>query len=147
DLRGEDNYVVESLSLGGGNANAISLFIDAGGDDGYIARDQNTMGYSDLRRNHGMIGIFLDLDGDDFYGTSRGGNDSLWLGSTYGIGLDGGFKPERLKQQEAEKKTKSPEEIEAELETDIEKLFIQASAAPDKYQYLVEPARERLEAG
>ncbi|MCE2503889.1 MAG: HEAT repeat domain-containing protein [Chlorobi bacterium] len=140
DLRGEDNYVVESLSLGGGNADAISLFIDAGGEDGYIARHDNTLGFSDLRRNYGMIGIFLDLDGDDFYGTSRGGNDSVWLGSTYGAGMDAGWKPEDIKEPE-----KPQEEIEKELEDDLEKLFIQASAAPQKYQYLVEPARKRLE--
>ena len=147
DVRGEDNYVVESLSLGGGNANAVSLFIDAGGNDGYIARHENTLGYSDLRRQYGMVGIFLDLDGDDFYGTSRGGNDSLWLGSTYGVGLDAKLKPESIKQAEEKKPEKSPEEIAAELETELEKLFIQASAAPEKYQYLVEPARKRLEEG
>ena len=147
DVRGEDNYVVESLSLGGGNANAVSLFIDAGGEDGYIARHNNTLGYSDLRRAYGMIGIFLDLDGDDFYGTSRGGNDSLWTGSTYGVGLDAGWKPEEIKKEEEKKPEKRPEEIEKELETDLEKLFIQASAAPQKYQYLVEPARKRLEEG
>lgn len=145
DRRGADNYVVESLSLGGGNANAVSLFIDAGGEDGYLARHTNTLGYSDLRRDYGMIGIFLDLDGSDFYGTVRGGNDSLWLGSSYGVGLDAPMKPEEQKLAEQEVEEKSPEEIEAELETDFERLFIQASAAPQKYQYLVEPARKRLE--
>ncbi|MGE3801068.1 MAG: HEAT repeat domain-containing protein [Candidatus Kapaibacterium sp.] len=147
DVKGEDNYVVESLSLGGGNANAVSLFIDAGGADGYIARHENTLGYSDLRRDYGMIGIFLDLDGDDFYGTSRGGDDSLWIGSSYGVGLDALLKPEEIKEEEKKKEEKSPEEIATELETDMEKLFIQASAAPQKYQYLVEPARKRLEEG
>ncbi len=147
DLKGEDNYVVESLSLGGGNANAISLFIDAGGEDGYIARHDNTLGYSDLRRDYGMIGIFLDLDGKDFYGSSRGGNDSLWNGSSYGVGIDAMMKPEEIKKAEEKKEEKSEEEIQAELQTDLERLFIQASAAPQSYQYLVEPARKRLEEG
>ena len=147
DVRGEDNYVVESLSLGGGNANAVSLFIDAGGNDGYVARHTNTLGYSDLRRDYGMIGIFLDLDGEDFYGTSRGGNDSLWLGSSYGVGLDAVLKPESVKEEEEKEEEKSAEEIAGELETDLERLFIQASAAPQKYQYLVEPALKRLEEG
>lgn len=148
DARGDDNYAVESLSLGGGNANAVSLFIDAGGDDGYLARVDNTLGYSDLRRDYGMVGIFLDLDGKDFYGTSRGGNDSLWLGSTYAAGLDAQLRPEEHKVlSETKKPEKSAEEIDAELESDVEKLFIQASAAPDKYQYLVEPARQRLVEG
>lgn len=144
DARGEDNYVVESLSLGGGNANAVSLFIDGGGNDGYLARVDNTLGYSDLRRNYGMIGLFLDLDGEDFYGTTRGGNDSLWTGSTYGAGLDALLKPEQMKEEENKEIEKSPKEIERELETEIEKLFVQASAAPQKYQYLVEPARQRI---
>lgn len=144
DVRGDDNYVVESLSLGGGNANAVSLFIDGGGSDGYLARVDNTLGYSDLRRDYGMVGIFLDLDGKDFYGTSRGGNDSLWTGSTYGTGLDAQLKPEETKRQEEQVPEKSEQEIARELETDPEKLFIQASAAPQKYQYLVEPARDRL---
>ena len=147
DKRGDDNYVVESLSLGGGNANAVSLFVDAGGNDGYIARHENTLGYSDMRRSYGMIGIFLDLDGTDFYGTSRGGNDSLWLGSSYGIGLDATMKPEEITLAEREEPKKSPEEIERELATTMEELFIQGSAAPQKYQYLVEPALKRLEAG
>lgn len=144
DARGEDNYVVESLSLGGGNADAVSLFIDAGGNDGYLARVDNTLGYSDLRRDYGMVGLFLDLDGQDFYGTTRGGNDSLWVGSTYGSGLDARLRPEEHKLVEEKKPEKSREEIEKELETDIKKLFIQASAAPDRYQYLVEPARQRI---
>lgn len=144
DVKGDDNYVVESLSLGGGNADAVSLFIDAGGEDGYIARTDNTLGYSDLRRLYGMIGIFLDLDGRDFYGTSRGGNDSVWTGSSYGVGIDLPLKPESIKRREEQKEEKSDQQIAKELSNDIEKLFIQASAAPEKYQYLVEPARQRL---
>lgn len=147
DAKGDDNYVIESLSLGGGNANAVSLFIDGGGADGYIARVPNTMGYSDLRREYGMIGVFLDLDGKDFYGSVRGGNDSLWTGSTYGAGLDANMRPKSPDDPTpgappGQKKTK--EEIEAELAKDISTLFIQASAAPQKYQYIVEPARAKL---
>ncbi|HVZ41119.1 MAG TPA: HEAT repeat domain-containing protein [Candidatus Kapabacteria bacterium] len=146
DAKGDDNYVVESLSQGGGNADAISLFIDGGGTDGYLARVNNTMGYSDLRNDYGMIGIFLDLEGKDYYGSIRGGNDSLWNGSFYGAGLDANLRP---KSQDAPstgpaevKKTK--EEIGAELGKDIPTLFTQASAAPQKFQYLVDTARWRL---
>lgn len=146
DAHGDDNYVVESLSLGGGNADAISLFVDAGGEDGYLARRDNTLGYSDLRREYGMIGIFLDLERKDFYGTSRGGNDSLWTGSYYGVGIDGELRPKDSGATASSGTTpqKTPQEIEAELAQDIPTLFIQASAAPQKYQYLVEPARKRL---
>ncbi len=145
DVRGNDNYVVESLSLGGGNANAISLFVDGGGEDGYLARVDNTLGYSDLRRWYGMIGIFLDLDGYDFYGTIRGANDTLWTGSFYGAGLDAEMRPLEEKEKDNAEEEKSPGEIERELADDFPTLFIQASAAPQKYQYLVEPARKKLE--
>lgn len=145
DAKGDDNYVVESLSLGGGNANAISLFIDAGGNDGYLARINNTMGYSDFRRDYGMIGIFLDLEGKDFYGSVKGGNDSLWVGSYYGVGLDGkNLRPETAPPSVDKKPEKTKEQIESELSDDIPILFIQASAAPQKSQYLVEPARSKL---
>jgi hypothetical protein len=145
DSQGDDNYVVESLSLGAGNADGISLFVDGGGEDGYIARRTNTLGYSDLRRDYGMIGIFLDLDGTDFYGTSRGANDSLWTGSSYGAGLDANLRPkEKQSASTGSEQEKTKEQIEKELGADIPTLFTQASAAPQKYQYIVEPARNRL---
>jgi len=147
DAKGDDNYIVESLSLGGGNANAISLFVDGGGEDGYLARRDNTLGFSDLRREYSMIGVFLDLDKKDFYGTSRGGNDSLWAGSYHGVGLDAQFRPVDTNERPAGTAPpvgKTAEEIDRELAPDIPTLFVQASAAPQKYQYLVEPARKRL---
>jgi hypothetical protein len=146
DANGDDNYVIESLSLGGGNADAVSLFIDGGGEDGYIARRPNTLGYSDLRREYGMIGIFLDLEGKDFYGTIRGGNDTLWTGSYYGVGLDGNIRPpsETPPPPVDGSAGKTKEQIEAELAPDIPTLFIQASAAPQKWQYIVQPAINRL---
>ena len=147
DVKGDDNYVVESLSQGGGNANAISLFIDGAGEDGYIARRDNTMGYSDLRNWFGMIGIFLDLDGRDFFGSAKGKNDTLWTGSFYGAGLDGNFKPKESEPGapvEEKKPEKTKEEIEKELADDLPTLFIQASTAPQKYQYMVGPARQKI---
>lgn len=147
DAKGDDNYVVESLSLGGGNANAISLFVDGGGEDGYLARRDNTLGFSDLRRDYSMIGVFLDLDKKDFYGTARGGNDTLWTGSYHGAGLDAQLRPLDTNERPAGTAppvAKTPEQIDSELAPDIATLFVQASAAPQKYQYLVEPARARM---
>jgi HEAT repeat protein len=145
DRRGDDNYVVESLSQGGGNADAVSLFVDGAGDDGYVARVPNTMGFSDLRRMYGMVGVFLDLGGKDFYGSVKGANDSLWTGSFYGVGMDANNAPPMSEPSAAaEERSHTKEEIDAELATDLEGLFIQASAAPQKYQYIVEPARARL---
>ena len=106
---------------------------------------QTRFGYSDVRRSYGMIGVFLDLEGKDFYGTSRGGNDSLWTGSFYGVGLNGELRPADAPVVAVPgPKAKTQEEIEQDLAKDIPTLFIQASAAPQKYQYLVDPAMNRL---
>lgn len=142
DVSGNDAYIVESLSLGGGNANATSLFIDVAGNDSYIAMNTtNTMGYSDFRRTQGMIGLFLDGSGDDRYGESlRNGTTSVQ--STYGAFVDvagttsvpsaspatsgalaGGLEP---------------------LRSTVDELFVQASAAPLRFQPNVQPARDRL---
>lgn len=101
------------------------------------------MGFSDFRRDYGMIEIFLDLEGKDFYGSVRGKNDSLWNGSYYGVGYDGeNLRPSTAPPSVEKKIEKSNEEVLKELSSDIPTLFIQASAAPQKYQYLVEPARK-----
>lgn len=139
DLKGEDNYVCRGLSQGGGNANGFSVFVDFEGRDGYIAKDHNTMGYSDTRRTFGMAGIFLDLGGNDFYGSVWGENDTFWTHSTYGAGFDTDFmQPE---EATAEAKTDTFPEP---LGSDVRTLFLQASASPAKYQPMVQPARDSL---
>ncbi|MBK9248915.1 MAG: hypothetical protein IPM69_12570 [Ignavibacteria bacterium] len=88
DESGDDSYTAESLSLGGGNANAVSLCIDVKGNDSYIAKNAtNTMGFSDFRRNYGMIGIFADGGGNDLYGDKKL-NNSTGIKSTFGLFAD-----------------------------------------------------------
>lgn len=141
DFCGNDNYICYDLSQGGGNANAISVFIDAYGDDGYIAKRANTMGYSDKRRGFGYIGLFLDLRGNDYYGSPLGGNNQYWIHSTYGIGIDSenAYLDSLVTQKEYDM-----EPADEPIGFDIETLFMQASAASQKFQYLVQPARERI---
>ena len=138
DEHGNDSYVVESLSLGGGNANAISIFVDRAGDDSYIARNtSNTLGYSDFRRYSGMIGLFIDGGGDDRY-SENSRNDSTSIQSTFGAFVDAEIVKDSVPSQ-------SPVTYaHMVLEDDIDKLFIQASAAPLKYQNNVTPAREKI---
>ncbi|MBN1971808.1 MAG: hypothetical protein JXR48_17445 [Candidatus Delongbacteria bacterium] len=88
DLKGNDNYSVESLSIGGGNANGFSLFTDFEGNDNYVSKHENTLGYSDWRRDGGLIGIFMDLDGTDHYGAPYGKDNSIWFSGTWGVGID-----------------------------------------------------------
>jgi len=141
DFCGDDNYVCYDLSQGGGNANAISVFIDAYGNDGYIAKRSNTMGYSDKRREFGYIGLFLDLQGNDYYGAPLGGNNQYWIHSTYGIGIDSEntYLDSLVPQREYDMKP-----ADEPLGSDIETLFMQASAASQKFQHLVQPAQERI---
>ncbi|MBU4486860.1 MAG: HEAT repeat domain-containing protein [Candidatus Delongbacteria bacterium] len=92
DLKGNDSYQAESLSIGSGNADAISIFYDGQGDDLYSAHQANTMGWSDWRRDAGYISIFIDMNGNDKYGTLFGANNQRWYQSTWGVGLDFDFK-------------------------------------------------------
>ncbi|GMV53294.1 MAG: HEAT repeat domain-containing protein [Chlorobi bacterium] len=142
DVSGNDSYAVESLSLGGGNANAISIFTDLDGSDLYAARDStNTLGFSDFRRSMGMIGIFYDANGTDFYSSTQR-NNSTSLQSTYGTFIDD--SDSSVRQPVTKQSTPSPEEPPLPLATSFDSLFIQASAAPLKYQSNVKPARDSL---
>lgn len=138
DEEGNDVYVCESLSQGGGNANAVSLFVDESGSDSYIAHNtSNTMGFSDFRRSYGMIGVFVDGGGTDYYSeTSK--NNTTSVKSTYGVFADLSVT--------SEQKTEAPlpTYVEMPLANDVDSLFIQASAAPLKFQNNVVPARDKI---
>jgi len=147
DGSGDDSYTTEGLSLGAGNANGISLFVDMSGRDGYIARRGDVLGYSDERREYGMIGVMLDLGGEDRYGAPYGEEGGWWTHSTYGVGVDRSWSqtPPAPRQPDAGI-GKTPEQIAGELCQDPDSLFVQASNPVAAYQYLVEPAEERLAA-
>ncbi|NOZ08431.1 MAG: HEAT repeat domain-containing protein [FCB group bacterium] len=143
DLAGDDDYTAESLSMGGGNADAISVLIDEKGDDSYIARNlKNMQGYSDFRRNYGMIGIFADGAGDDLYG-SPAGNNTVSRKSTFGVFADYDLFPEIIPNT-TEPLLTPPDSLKIPLASTVDSLFIQASAAPQKFQYNVQPAREKI---
>lgn len=142
DETGNDSYVAESLSLGGGNANAISIFTDVRGNDAYIARNpSNCFGYSDFRRSYGLIGIFADGEGSDVYGEPRR-NASTETKSTFGVFLD---------VADDTSSAKVPSSITVDttakrypLARSLDSLFVQACTAPQKFQYMVQPARDSI---
>lgn len=143
DYKGDDEYVAESLSMGGGNADAVSILVDRTGNDAYIARQlNNMMGYSDFRRDYGMIGIFADCGGVDLYG-STAGNDTTTFKSTYGV-----FKDMELffdfEFDTGEPLLTPADSLKIPLASTVDSLFIQASTAPQKFQYNVNPAREKI---
>ena len=145
DGSGDDNYVTEGLSLGAGNANGISLLVDMSGRDGYIARRPDVMGYSDDRREYGMVGIMLDLGGEDRYGAPFGADDTWWVHSTYGVGVDLASEETPASSRQPDTGTsKTPEEAAHELAQDPDSLFVQASNPVAAFQYLVEPAEGKL---
>lgn len=147
DKEGDDNYVCEGLSQGAGNANAVSFFMDGGGNDGYISPQPNTQGYHDWRRGYGMLGMFFDIGGKDWYGSFWGKDGTYWTQSTYGIGMD--INPPKIKNGTANNglvnnKNSDSLKIVKNIAHDLQGLFDQASAAPLSFQYLVEAARDSI---
>lgn len=146
DLEGNDNYILHDLGQGGGNANSVSLFIDKKGNDGYLNFKTNTMGYSDYRRDFGMVGMFLDLQGKDVYGGPWGENNHARLNSWHGLAWDSDWIPSEKRKSASKKKQNDSLKVAANLagEDNLELLFVQASASSITDQYLVEPARQKM---
>lgn len=141
DAAGDDTYICESLSQGAGNANGVGILLDANGSDTYSARRPNTMGYGNFRRQYNSIGILADAEGTDWYADTLA-NQRLRLHSTYGVLLDAELlpplpPPPRLGID-------VPDSLRMPLAQSIDSLFVQASAAAQKFQYIVQPARERI---
>jgi hypothetical protein len=142
DFKGDDHYFVESLSLGSGNANASSLFYDLKGNDSYVGLNAtNTFGYSDFRRNYGMMGIFFDATGIDHYNnTSK--NSSISHKSTYGTFIDFNWKLTNGSNPTEKSISSSPTPYNHS--EDLDSLFMEASTPLNKYQYIVAPARKKF---
>lgn len=143
DAAGDDHYLCESLSQGAASANGLALLVDLHGNDTYAARRPNTMGFGDYRRHFGSLGLFLDAEGTDWYADTVG-NRWMRLQSTYGVLFDGDLvpplpPPPRLGID-------VPDTARMPLAESLDSLFVQASAAPQKFQYIVQPARERIAA-
>ncbi|GBD06297.1 hypothetical protein HRbin21_00085 [bacterium HR21] len=143
DAAGDDHYLCESLSQGAANANGLALLLDLHGSDIYLARRPNTMGYGDFRRLYGSLGIFADAEGTDWYADTVA-NRRVRLHSRYGVLLDA----ELLAPLPAPPRpgVDVPDSLRMPLAESLDSLFIQASAAPQKFQYIVHPARERIAA-
>lgn len=142
DFKGDDHYFVESLSLGSGNANASSLFYDLKGNDSYVGLNAtNTFGYSDFRRNYGMMGIFFDASGVDHYNqTSK--NTSISHKSTYGTFIDFNWKVSN--GIISTEKSISTTPLTYNHSDNLDSLFMEASTPLNKYQFIVTPARKKF---
>ncbi len=87
DRSGDDSYSVE-----GGNGlaltNSVALFLDVKGNDRYERFNKSNFGHTNVARDAGGIGLFIDTGGEDNYNSSKAINDSTWISGTYGLGLD-----------------------------------------------------------
>ena len=144
DETGDDAFTVEGLALGAGNANGISVFANVSGRDAYIARREDVMGYSDRRREYGMIGVMLDLGGEDRYAAPLGANDRWWHHSTFGAGVDLGSVSPSSDTATAADLSLTEGGHRQKVAATPESLFVQASNPFSALQYLVEPAENRL---
>ena len=141
DFDGDDHYFAESLSLGSGNANASSLFYDLQGNDSYVGLNQtNTFGYSDFRRNYGMMGIFCDANGQDYYNSSQV-NTLISHKSTYGTFIDFDITPPIVLNKS---QTTSSNPKLYNHSDNLDSLFMEASTPLNSYQYIVTPARKKF---
>ncbi|MCS7169974.1 MAG: HEAT repeat domain-containing protein, partial [Candidatus Kapabacteria bacterium] len=141
DAAGDDYYLCESLSQGAANANGLALLLDLHGSDGYSARRPNTMGYGDFRRHYGSLGIFADAEGVDWYADTAA-NRRARVRSSYGTLLDAELLPSLPPPPRPG--IDVPDSLRMPLAGSLDSLFIQASASAQRFQYIVQPARERL---
>jgi len=93
DKGGNDYYQGCGITQGGTNANSAAFFIDSGGNDSYSATySGSSQGASIAARDYGGIAVFLDLGGKDRY-TQGGEDDTIWVRSKWGAGIDVDSEP------------------------------------------------------
>ena len=122
DKSGNDAYQV-SGGQGVGLNNSVGIFIDGDGDDTYLTTEQNGQGDANIsyKRNFGGIGIFLDLNGNDYYPSKRSAdNNKIWRQGSIGIGLD-------VNARQTTESTTIMEKSPLALESSVEEIFKEAS--------------------
>ncbi|MDD3804266.1 MAG: hypothetical protein PHW02_07800 [bacterium] len=91
DKKGNDTYTV-SGGQGAGLNNSVGILLDREGDDSYYSRENFACGDVNESRGFYGFGVFLDLEGEDFY-TKAGEKDSIsWINKYYGVGMDAPVK-------------------------------------------------------
>lgn len=94
DKNGRDTYVGMGNNQGSAITNSVALFIDSESDDIYYTSPKGGQGFGGTARNYGSIGIFLDLNGNDFYSEQYlnpgcgSANNSRWTKGDKGAGID-----------------------------------------------------------
>ena len=95
DLEGHDRYYAESGDGQGYTHKpfGFSLFIDAGGNDLYSAKDYS-QGYvlPPISPDRWGDAIFIDGGGEDSYSMPGRGNDATWHRQAHAVGIDAGVR-------------------------------------------------------
>ncbi len=138
DKQGNDTYSAYGLSQGAASHHGIGILIDEGGNDGYLSKDKiTTHGHGRFSYEYGSLGILLDLEGEDFY-SAKGTDNSFWMGTTYGIGIDFPYLSKAPLWPPGEKA-----EVEKRAYT-MDELFTMAKCGYPKFSKLAEYAREQI---
>jgi hypothetical protein len=148
DCAGDDAYSAFDLNQGAGNANGLGVLVDLQGQDSYtVSRYHNTRGYGNRRRDSGSLGVLLDLEGDDNFSVPAPA-ESLWVGSTWGLGWDRPGLPvpaEASREPEAEWDREHDEQFAQHLDP-LERIYVLASRTEPKFASLAKEGAEQIQA-
>ncbi len=133
DQAGDDSYLAWDLSQGAGSANGTGLLLDEAGNDLYAMRGMRKhRAYGDPRRRTGSLGLFADLDGLDHY-LGHGGEDSLWVESFRGTGLDEDRPAQLLEEPLAEAEPVAGLRADFDSTANLDRLYVWAIRLEPRY--------------
>ncbi len=146
DCNGDDAYSAFDLNQGAGNANGLGVLVDLQGQDSYtVSRYHNTRGYGNHRRDSGSLGVLLDLEGDDSFSVPAPA-ESLWVGTTWGLGWDRPGVPiaaEASSEPEAEWDREHDEQFAQHFDP-LERVYVLASRTEPKFSAVAKEAGEEV---
>ncbi len=140
DINGNDKYGCDNQWLIPGNTNSVSMQLDMSGDDSYhIKINDDYKGYSDFRRDFGIIDLFIDGGGNNIYSDTINFS-KIPTENTNTDYLELNF-PINIQYQ----LYNEPDVKDFKLPKSVDSLFIIASCPLKSFQKYVYPARDSLE--
>lgn len=87
---GDDSYLGDWHVQGAGAHNSFALFLDSSGKDKYVCNEVGvSRGFADMYRDHGGIGLFIDIGGIDLFIPEKPSTEKYWSVNQYSCGYDG----------------------------------------------------------
>ncbi len=140
DINGNDKYGCDNQWLIPGKTNSVSMQLDMSGDDSYhIKINDDYKGYSDFRRDFGIIDLFIDGGGNNIYSDTINFS-KIPTETTNPDYLELNF-PINIQYQ----LYNEPDVKDFKLPKSVDSLFILASSPLKSFQKYVYPARDSLE--